>query len=171
MVKRVLALLVVLLFAIGAVGGCLNQTPPDLSGTWEGTLSRSANPTIPNFANVTIEELTQDQNNQFSGTVKVTYNPNTDDQVELNATIDPSESSTNEWGATIKASGIATSKIDVNYPNGSFSIEQEQTYTFTFTLPHLYACRGESINELVGTYVLNAGNSAVDSGTVNLVKQ
>lgn len=172
MAKRFVVLLLVLLFAVGAVGGCLNQTPPDLSGTWKGNLTRASNPPIPNFANVTIN-LTQDQNNQFSGTVTVTYNPNTSNEVTLQATITPSESSTNEWGATIKANGVAETNITVSYQNGSFTIGQGANYTFTFALPHLYACRGGDLSELFGTYILNINNdpNPIDSGSVNLVKQ
>lgn len=173
MVKRFVVLLTVLLFAVGAAGGCLNQTPPVLTGTWSGNLSRASNPTIQNFANVTID-LTQSTNNQFSGTVTVTYNPNTSNPVILNATIVSGESSTNEWNATIKANGTAESDITIH--TGAFSsitIPAGSTYTFTFILPHAYACRGGELNELVGTYALNIGSDVnpIDSGAVNLVKQ
>ncbi len=172
MVKRFVVLLVVLLFAVGAAGGCLNQTPPDLTGTWRGNLNRASNPTIQNFAEVTIE-LTQSQNNQFSGGVTVTYNPNTPNQVILSATIVPDESSTNEWGATIKANRTAESDITISGGNFSFTIPAGSTYTFTFILPHAYACRGGELNELIGTYNLNIGSdiNPIDSGAVNLVKQ
>jgi len=174
MAKRFVVLLLVLLFAVGAVGGCLNQTPPDLSGTWNGKMSRDLNPTIRDFADVTIN-LTQDQNNQFSGTVTVTYNPNTSNEVTLQATITPSESSTNEWGATIKANGVNNTGSDIVVSNGNFSfkISVGSTYKFTFALPHLYACRGGDLSELIGTYILNINNDSnpIDSGSVNLVKQ
>jgi len=172
MVKRFVVLLTVLLFAVGAAGGCLNQTPPVLTGIWSGNLSRASNPTIPNFADVTID-LTQSTNNQFSGTVTVTYNPNTSNPVTLNANIVSGESSTNEWNATIKANGTAGSNITISSGNFSFTIPAENTYTFTFILPHAYACRGGELNELVGTYALNIGSDVkpIDSGAVNLVKQ
>ena len=174
MVKRFVVLLTVLLFAVGAAGGCLNQTPPVLTGTWSGNLSRASNPTIQNFAEVTID-LIQSPNNQFSGTVTVTYNPNTSNPVILNATIVPGESSTNEWNATIKANGTNNTGSDITISSGNFSfkIPAGNTYTFTFILPHAYACRGGELNELVGTYTLNIGSDVkpIDSGAVNLVKQ
>jgi hypothetical protein len=173
MVKRFVVLLTVLLFAVGAAGGCLNQTPPVLTGTWSGNLSRASNPTIQNFAEVTID-LIQSPNNQFSGTVTVTYNPNTSNPVTLNATIVSGESSTNEWNATIKANGTAGSNITIPAGNSLLiTIQAGSTYTFTFILPHAYACRGGELNELVGTYTLNIGSDVkpIDSGAVNLVKQ
>ena len=173
MVKRFVVLLTVLLFAVGAAGGCLNQTPPVLTGRWSGNLSRASNPTIQNFADVTIV-LNQNENNQFSGTVTVKYNPNTSNSVTLNATIVSGESSTNEWNATIKANGTAESNITIPAGNSLLiTISAGSTYTFTFILPHLYACRGGELNELVGTYTLNIGNDVkpIDSGAVNLVKQ
>jgi len=173
MVKRFVVLLTVLLFAVGAAGGCLNQTPPVLTGTWSGNLSRASNPTIQNFAEVTID-LIQSPNNQFSGTVTVTYNPNTFNPVTLNATIVSGESSTNEWNATIKANGTAGSNITIPAGNSLLiTIQAGSTYTFTFILPHAYACRGGELNELVGTYALNIGSDVkpIDSGAVNLVKQ
>jgi|YNPBryunderm2012_1023409.scaffolds.fasta_scaffold00434_1 hypothetical protein len=173
MVKRFVVLLTVLLFAVGAAGGCLNQTPPVLTGTWSGNLSRASNPTIQNFAEVTID-LIQSPNNQFSGTVTVTYNPNTSNPVTLNATIVSGESSTNEWNATIKANGTAGSNITIPAGNSLLiTIQAGSTYTFTFILPHAYACRGGELNELVGTYALNIGSDVkpIDSGAVNLVKQ
>jgi hypothetical protein len=175
MVKRFVVLLTVLLFAVGAAGGCLNQTPPVLNGRWSGNLSRASNPTIQNFADVTIV-LNQNENNQFSGTVTVTYNPNTSNSVILEATIVSGESSTNEWNATIKANGINNTGSNITIPAGNsllITISAGSTYTFTFILPHLYACRGGELNELVGTYALNIGSDVnpIDSGAVNLVKQ
>lgn len=174
MAKRFVVLLLVLLFAVGAAGGCLNQTPPNLSGTWNGKMSRASNPTIRDFADVTME-LTQDQNNHFSGTVTVKYNPNTSNEVTLNAIIVPNESSTNEWGATVKANGVNNTGSDIIVSNGNFSfrIPAGSTYTFTFAFLYLYACRGENINGLDWGYILTTGNdpNPIDSGLANLVKQ
>ncbi len=174
MAKRFIVLLVVLLFAVGAAGGCLNQTPPNLGGTWKGSMSRASNPTIPNFADVTIT-LNQDQNNQFSGTVTVTYNTNNPNGVTLNADIVSNKSSTDEWWAIIKASGTNNTGSDITVSSGNFlfKIPPGSTYSFTFTLPHIYACRGGDLSELIGTYTLNIDNDSnpIDSGTVNLVRQ
>ncbi len=175
MAKRFVVFLLVTLFAIGAVGGCLNQTPPNLSGTWKGKLSRSLNPTVKDFANVTIN-LTQDQNNQFSGDVSVTYNPGTGNEVILPiATIASSESSTDAWIATIKANGVNNSGSDIVISRGnvSLNIPSGATFTFTFTITHLYGCRGGDLTELSGGYTLTVQNdiNSIDSGAIDLTKQ
>lgn len=175
MIKKLVVLSVVLLFVIGAAGGCFNETPPDLNGTWKGKLSRNINPTVPNFADVTIN-LTQDQNNQFSGTVEVKYNPSTANEVTLNAAIVSNDSSTDALKATIKANGLNNTGNDIIISCGNnvnFTIPSGQTFTFVFTLTHLYACRGGSLTELMGGYILTVGNNTnpIDSGAVDLVKQ
>lgn len=174
MAKRFVVFLLVTLFAIGAAGGCLNQTPPNLSGTWNGTLSRSLNPIIQDFANVTIN-LTQDQNNQFSGNVSVTYNPGTTNAVTLGATIASSGSSTDAWTATIKANGVNNSGSDIVIycGNVSLTIPSGATFTFTFTITHFYGCRGGDLTKLSGGYTLTVQNDTnpIDSGAISLTKQ
>ncbi|MCX7795614.1 MAG: hypothetical protein N2380_03730 [bacterium] len=174
MIKKLIVFLVALLFVVGAAGGCLNDTPPNLNGTWKGKLSRNINPTIPNFADVTIN-LTQDQNNQFSGNIEVKYNPNTPNEVVLIANIYSNDSSTNTWNATIKANGVNSTggNITISYGNVNLTIPNGETFTFTFTLLHFYACRGGSLTELTGGYTLTVGNdiNPIDSGAVDLVKQ
>lgn len=168
--KRLVVFLVVALFVFGASGGCLNTEPPDLSGTWKGTLSRSINPTVQNFAEITINITQQDSSGNLSGTVDVIYNPGTENQVSFPEMTISSESSTDAFTARIKAVGnTGNNTIQVNYPGGSFTISGE--FTFEFEIGHGYACRGGDLNELIGVYALICSGNTRDSGSVTLVKQ
>jgi len=171
--KKLGILLVIVFFAFGASGGCLNEEPPDLAGTWKGTLSRDMNPTIKDFADVTME-LEQDASGNLSGSVDVTYNPDTNNEVVLPLATISSESSTDNFSAEIIAKGTNNTGKDVvvNYGNTEFSIPAGEGFTFEFNIPHFYACRGGSLTELVGTYVLKDNSGGIlDSGAINLTKQ
>lgn len=172
--KKLLILLVIVFFAFGASGGCLNEEPPNLAGTWEGTLSRDENPTIQDFADVTME-LEQDASGNLSGSVYVTYNPGTDNEVALPQAIISSESSTDNFSAEITAEGTNTGLfpivINCGDTTSKFSIPAGEDFTLKFNIPHFYACRGGSLTELVGTYVLkDKSSNTIDSGAINLTK-
>lgn len=172
--KKLLLLLVVVLFAFGASGGCLNEESPDLSGSWKGKLSRSINPTIPNFADVTME-LEQDSSGNLWGSVDVKYNPGASNEEILPTMTILEGSSTDALKAKITAKGINNTGEDIVVSCGntttSFTIPNGAEFTFQFELPHFYACRGGNLTELVGGYVLIYDNNTLDSGSVNLTKE
>ena len=171
--KKLLILLVIVFFAFGASGGCLNEEPPNLAGTWEGNLSRDKNPTIQDFADVTME-LEQDAAGNLSGSVDVTYNPGTDNEVALPPMDILEESSTDNFLAEITAEGTNTGDdvvVNCGDTTSEFSIPAGEDFTLKFNIPHFYACRGGSLTELVGTYVLKDKSGAIlDSGAINLTK-
>lgn len=169
--KRLVVFLVVALFVFGASGGCLNMEPPDLSGTWKGTLSRSINPTVPDFAEVT---MTINPNNS-GGSATVEYKiPGTDEKVTL-PQMEIYGIENNAIMAIIKARGTNDTGSDIVIDCGnnvSFKIPSGELFYFDFEIFHGYACRGGELDELVGTYrlVLSTDNP-LDSGGVTLVKQ
>jgi len=171
--KKLLILLVIVFFAFGASGGCLNEEPPNLAGTWEGNLSRDKNPTIQDFADVTME-LEQDAAGNLSGSVDVTYNPGTDNEVALPPMDILEESSTDNFLAEITAEGTNTGDdvvVNCGDTTSEFKIPAGEDFTFEFNIPHFYACRGGSLTELVGTYVLkDKSSNTIDSGAINLTK-
>jgi len=173
--KKLLLLVVVVLFAFGASGGCLNENPPMLNGTWRGTLSRSINPTIQNFAEVTIDIVNQDSSGNLWGSVDVKYNPGASNEKTLPTMTILEGSSTDALNAKITAKGINNTGENIVVSCGntttSFTIPNGAEFTFQFELPHFYACRGGNLTELVGGYVLIYSNNTLDSGSVNLTKE
>jgi len=151
----------------------LNEEPPNLAGTWEGNLSRDKNPTIQDFADVTME-LEQDAAGNLSGSVDVTYNPGTDNEVALPPMDILEESSTDNFLAEITAEGTNTGDdvvVNCGDTTSEFKIPAGEDFTFEFNIPHFYACRGGSLTELVGTYVLkDKSSNTIDSGAINLTK-
>ncbi|HRU32391.1 MAG TPA: hypothetical protein P5310_03140, partial [bacterium] len=110
----------------------------------------------------------------LSGSVYVTYNPGTDNEVALPQAIISSESSTDNFSAEITAEGTNTGDdvvVNCGDTTSEFKIPAGEDFTLKFNIPHFYACRGGSLTELVGTYVLKdkSGNT-IDSGAINLTK-
>jgi len=167
--KKIALLVVVAVFIIGASGGCLSGEKPNLSGNWEGQLQSV---TLPTSANISITGLTQDSNGKFTGgTVEVKYNPDTQEEVSLSASIVPNDSKTDEWLATIIAHGTVSQDTTVTYGGKRFNIPADTEYEFEFLLPHAYGCRGGSLNELSGGYILRLQDQTLDTGTVTITRQ
>jgi len=151
--KKLLLLLIIGAFLIGAAGGCFST--PDISGNWHGTLESAKNPLVSIEADIT--DLSQDRNGNFiDGDVEVTYTYQT---VSYTLVAPVTSGNTDEWRARIKAEKIIspdetadlTALIFVLTGN-TVTLSEGDSYELVFTFPHGYGCRGGGLNELVGPY-------------------
>lgn len=159
MFKRLVILLVSLVFLVGSAGGCFNI--PNLSGNWEGVLASSKNSNVP--ISITITNLVQDQNGYFSGgVVEVTYvNPN-NPTVQYTLRADVYSGNADPWRARIHARRDVTEDMTPSLialillmTNNPITVSSGDYYDLAFTFPYTYGCSGGVLNSLVGPYEFN----------------
>jgi hypothetical protein len=181
MFKKLIVFLALLVFLVGAAGGCFNPTIPDLSGNWQGVLNSSKNSNVS--IRITISNLVQDQHGNFTGgLVTVTYtNPTT--QYTISA--DVYSGNTDPWRARIHARGDVTADetpsliaLILLMTGNPIPPSSGDYYDLAFTFPHMYGCSGGTLTSLVGDYEFNiyihtpSGiiGSVFDKGTAKLMR-
>jgi hypothetical protein len=159
MIKKLIILVILGVFLIGAFGGCYTSRIPDLSGDWQGRLDSTEVPGVN--IRITIEDLTQDLNGRFTGgLITVTYSGSYNNyQLSGSLTAEVYGDSTDEFRARIKAKGyvnpeqtlflalliLATTGNTVYFSEGDY-------YEFAFTFPHMYGCVDGVIDDMIGDY-------------------
>ncbi len=184
MVKKIVILLVLGVFFIGAFGGCYTSGIPDLSGNWRGKLYSAKLPGVN--IEISINDLTQDSNGNFTGgTVIVTYSGNYNNTtLSGTLTADVYGGNTDEFRARIKARGdvdvdseqtlfllallFATTGNGISLSNGDY-------YVLAFTFPHMYGCVDGVIKNMTGDYQFtlyqtDAFPGDFDKGTATIEK-
>jgi hypothetical protein len=159
MIKKLIILVILGVFLIGAFGGCYTSRIPDLSGDWQGRLDSTEVPGVN--IRITIEDLTQDLNGRFTGgLITVTYSGSYNNyQLSGSLTAEVYGDSTDEFRARIKARGYVnegqalflTSLIQVT-TGQPVSFSEGAYYEFAFTFPHMYGCVDGVIDDMIGDY-------------------
>lgn len=169
MVKKLLVLLTLGVFLVGAFGGCYTYGIPDLSGYWHGELISDKVPGVN--IRITINNLTQDSSGNFTGgTVTVTYNfPTTSYTLTAYVT----EGNTDELRARIKARnaiGIGETQnlvaLILLIMGSTVTIQQGDSYEFAFTFPHLYGCVDGTLSDMTGDYEFKLYTQSAPLGQV-----
>ncbi|MCX7795374.1 MAG: hypothetical protein N2380_02485 [bacterium] len=159
MIRKLIVLIILGVFLVGAFGGCYTYEIPDLSGNWNGKLDSvkflGVNITI------TIDNLTQDLNGKFtSGLVTVTYSGSYGNYTISGAlTANVYGDSTDELRAKIKARGYVTyvnelflSLLILALTGNTINFSQGDYYDFAFSFPHLYGCVDGIVDDMTGDY-------------------
>ena len=182
MVKKIVILLVLGVFFIGAFGGCYTSGIPDLSGNWRGKLYSAKLPGVN--IEISINNLTQDSNGNFTGgTVIVTYSGNYNNTT-LSGTLTASVygGNTDEIRARIKARGNVDPEqtlflvVLILATTGNYiSLSSGDYYELAFTFPHMYGCVDGVIKNMTGDYqftLYQAGAlpGVFDEGTATIEK-
>lgn len=179
LIKKLLILVILGIFLIGAFGGCFTFDIPNLSGNWEGTLRSAKNPLIPASLNIT--DLTQDPNGNFTGgSITITYNVDNTNHT-LDANIIPNESSTDEFRARMKFKGYVDDSVIMTaiifaLTGTTIPLSDGDYYILTMTLPHMYGCVESDLDKITGPYEFHIYTEAApvgqkfDEGTATLEK-
>lgn len=159
MIRKLLVLIILGVFLVGAFGGCYTYEIPDLSGNWQGKLESVKFPGVN--IRITIDNLEQDQDGKFtSGVVTVTYS-GTYANYTISGTITANVygDSTDELRARIKAKGYVTTENEVFLTlivlilsGNTISFQSGDYYDLAFTFPHFYGCRDGIIDGMTGDY-------------------
>lgn len=160
LIKKLLILVILGIFLIGAFGGCFTFDIPNLSGNWEGTLRSAKNPVVS--ASINITNLTQDPHGNFTdGDILITYH-GPSESYTISASIIPAESSTDEFRARMKFRGYVSSGNSATLTaliflltGNTISLSDGDSYILTITLPHMYGCVESDLDKLNGPYEFN----------------
>lgn len=161
MIKKLIILVILGVFLIGAFGGCYTSRIPDLSGDWQGRLDSTEVPGVN--IRITIEDLTQDLNGRFTGgLITVTYSGSYNNyQLSGSLTAEVYGGSTDEFRARIHARGNVNTDTDqellltflILVTTGQpVSLTEGDCYEFAFTFPHMYGCVDGVIDDMIGDY-------------------
>ena len=159
MIKKLIILVILGVFLIGAFGGCYTSRIPDLSGNWHGRLDSAEVPGVN--ISITIEGLTQDPNGGFTGgLITVTYNGSYNNyQLSGSLTAEVYGGSTDEFRARIKARGYVNAgqapfltSLILATTDQPVSFSEGDCYEFAFTFPHMYGCVDGVIDDMIGDY-------------------
>lgn len=181
MAKKLLVLVVLTLFLIGAFGGCYTTRIPDLSGNWQGRLNSAKFPGVN--IRITIDNLTQDFNGNFTGGfVTVTYSGSYGNYtISGTLTADVYGVNTDEFRARIRARGNVTTEnqlflllLILAATGSTISLSSNDYYEFAFTFSHMYGCVDGIVDDMTGDYefTLYTQNAPLgqvfDKGTVSI---
>jgi len=173
MVKKLLALIVLAVFLIGAFGGCYTTRIPDLSGNWQGRLDSAKLPGVD--ITITIDNLSQDSNGNFTGgLVTVTYSGSYGNYtISGTLTAEVYGNNTDELRARIKAKGDVTTGnqlfligLILAETGSPITFSDGDYYEFSFTFPHMYGCVDGIVDDMMGDYEFKLYTSNAPLGQV-----
>lgn len=181
MIRKLISLIILGVFLVGAFGGCYTYDIPDLSGDWEGNLESVKFPGVN--IRITIDNLTQDLNGKFTGgLVTVAYSGSyAGYTISGTLTADVYGDSTDELRARIKARSNVTSENQIfllvlvlALTGSPISFTQGDYYDLAFTFPHLYGCVDGIVDDMTGNYEFKLYTQGAplgqvfDEGTANI---